>query len=84
MTRMDSEQKYLVLGLMSGTSLDGLDLALSEFSIQNGRWNFNLIDCKTLAYNKSWLEKLKHAHNSSKKELVKLHVDYGNFMGEVS
>ncbi len=40
-----------VLGIMSGTSLDGVDYCLSDISINNKyNFNFNIIDSKTYSY----------------------------------
>ena len=37
---------FFVIGVMSGTSLDGVDLIYLKF-IQNERWNFEIINSKT-------------------------------------
>ena len=41
---------YKVIGLMSGTSLDGLDIAYCEFEEQNGRWSYRIIEAETVPY----------------------------------
>lgn len=40
----------IVLGLMSGTSLDGLDMALCSFAQEDNRWEFEILDAKTIPY----------------------------------
>lgn len=40
--------KYRVLGIMSGSSLDGLDICLSEFSDQSNGWSYNIKQCHTV------------------------------------
>ena len=73
-----SEQ--LFLGVMSGTSLDGLDLLLAEFSEKNDQYEYHIIATKTIAYNKEWKQKLKAAHQYNAEELLVFHNKYGQFI----
>lgn len=73
---------YNVIGLMSGSSLDGLDIAFVEFSETAGKWDYK-INCATcIEYDNSWLERLKNAVHLSAFEYQLLHTDYGRFIGE--
>ena len=47
------KDKYVVLGLMSGTSMDGLDISCAEYYKTNNRWKFKLLEGQTFSYNKS-------------------------------
>lgn len=78
---MKSPKKYQVLGLMSGTSLDGLDLALVEFTAGNP-WSFRLREASTLAYSRDWEKHLETAHQLSGPDLINLHHAYGSFLGQ--
>lgn len=73
--------KYDVIGLMSGTSLDGLDIAYVEF-IYDQEWKFNVIQCLAVDYNQELSTKLKQAHNLSGLDLKKLDILYGKWLGE--
>ena len=55
------KESYNVLGIMSGTSLDGIDLAHINFTIKNNRWSFTLYETETIPYESNWLNKLKTA-----------------------
>jgi anhydro-N-acetylmuramic acid kinase len=77
------KQKSLkILGLMSGTSLDGLDLALCNFSVQNNKVSFELEASKTVDYEPVWKERLQNAFDCSAEQYFKLHSLYGEFMAE--
>ncbi len=71
----------VVLGLMSGTSLDGLDLALVEF-LEEGR-EFKLLAAETIKYPKKWESALKNARFLSAQELTALNVNYGKYTGKL-
>ncbi|NQU51838.1 MAG: anhydro-N-acetylmuramic acid kinase [Bacteroidetes bacterium] len=80
--KQDNNQKSIkVIGVMSGTSLDGLDLAAVEFTFQNEKWDFNIIAAKTVSYSENWFKKLNDAPSFSGKKLIELHSEYGNFIG---
>jgi len=75
-------KKYYVLGVMSGTSLDGIDIAEITFKHTN-KWAFRLGVCNTIPYSKIWIKKLKKAHTKSKKELKLLDVAYTNYLSKI-
>ena len=52
-------KKYSVLGLMSGTSLDGLDLAYCIFIKKNNSWKFELKFVEFIEYDLIWKKKLQ-------------------------
>lgn len=71
---------YNVIGVMSGTSLDGIDLAHCAFT-HHGHWNFEILQAETCTYPSVWVEKLKNLVTLSQKELLQLDEDYTSFLG---
>ena len=78
---MDSKQKYKVLGLMSGTSLDGVDVAICILELKNDRWSYKIEKAITVPYSASWKKKLRQAHSTSAEELLQMHHDMEIFWG---
>jgi anhydro-N-acetylmuramic acid kinase len=77
------KETYNLVGVMSGTSLDGIDLAHIHFSIKQGKWSYKILESETISYSKDWLNKLRTAIHFSKEELVSLNEDYTTLLGEV-
>jgi anhydro-N-acetylmuramic acid kinase len=81
---MDSRNNFKVIGLMSGTSLDGLDIAYTHFVKNKGRWSFSLLKSTTVRYSSAWTKKLSTAQHLSGEELAELDSEYGQFLGKAS
>lgn len=77
-------QNRSIIGLMSGTSLDGLDIAFCRFTHDNGKWNYVIEKAETLAYSPEWKKRLHEAFYSTAAELALLHNDYGHFLGKAA
>ena len=74
---------YRLLGLMSGSSLDGLDLALCHFGLQEGKVaHWEIEQAETVPYPASWVKKLRSAPELSGRQLVELDYQYGHFLGK--
>jgi anhydro-N-acetylmuramic acid kinase len=74
---------YRVIGIMSGTSLDGVDLALCKFAFDKGRWKFKIEAARTVAYADEWKKKLSTLHLKDAHTFALTHVQYGNYLGEL-
>ena len=78
MTKIDS---YSVIGVMSGTSLDGLDIIKCTFQ-KGDEWSFKIEKGITKKYSKNWLELLKTAHEKST-EVIQINDNiYGDYIGK--
>lgn len=73
---MMQNQVYNVIGIMSGTSLDGIDLSHLSFTIVDNQWTFEIKHCATIPYPEIWLNHLKNAVNYSHDQLITLNKDY--------
>ncbi len=72
---------YNALGIMSGTSLDGLDLALTTFQTNAlNKWSFTTISAKTIDYPNHLAERLKKSILLSGLELIELQNDWTEFV----
>ncbi|TDH25553.1 anhydro-N-acetylmuramic acid kinase [Segetibacter sp. 3557_3] len=73
---------YRVIGIMSGSSLDGLDIAFIEFNESGGKWAYEILHAACLPYSDEWVQKLASATSLSAYEYLLLHAAYGKYIGE--
>lgn len=73
---------HKVLGMMSGTSLDGLDLCLSRFYYENKQWRFKIIATETIEYPDDLKQQLIALIDAKADDLAYMHQYYGEFLGK--
>lgn len=68
---------------MSGTSLDGIDLAHINFTIKDNKWRYQILESETISYSQDWLNKLKVAVSFSEENLIELNENYTELLGNI-
>jgi len=79
---MNDNISYRVLGLMSGTSLDGVDLAICSFT-KNKNWHYKIEKSTTIKYSKYWLETLSNLHKKPEKIINEIDLKYGDLLSKL-
>ncbi|MEO6328547.1 MAG: anhydro-N-acetylmuramic acid kinase [Ginsengibacter sp.] len=72
---------YRVIGLMSGSSLDGLDIAFAELHETAGKWSYKLIHATCDRYSDELMSRLRDAHQLNALDYQLLHTYYGHYIG---
>ena len=75
-------KNYNVIGVMSGTSLDGLDIVYVKFT-QNESWSFKIINSKTYKYEDSTTEILNEISRKSLKEIKEIDLEYSKKLAKM-
>ncbi|MCU7615736.1 anhydro-N-acetylmuramic acid kinase [Chryseobacterium sp. PBS4-4] len=73
---------FQAIGLMSGTSLDGLDICFARFEKQNSVWEFQILKAETISYSKDLEDQLRNSIHLSAEKLLELHSEYGFYLGK--
>jgi anhydro-N-acetylmuramic acid kinase len=76
-----TSETYTVIGLMSGTSGDGLDIAYCSFT-KNNSWSYQIEIAETVSFTTELAQQLKFSHELSALDLSLLDVRFGKWMGE--
>jgi anhydro-N-acetylmuramic acid kinase len=80
-----TSSSYRMIGLMSGTSLDGIDVCCVDFTgvLASDSWTYRLTAAETVPYSTEWTGRLLQAPTMSGEQLIQLHVDYGHLIGHI-
>ncbi len=73
---------YRAIGIMSGSSLDGLDMVLAELDDAGGKWSYTLKAQACYAYTPEWENRLRQATTLNAYDYLLLHSAYGRYIGE--
>ncbi|NPA68075.1 MAG: anhydro-N-acetylmuramic acid kinase, partial [Chlorobi bacterium] len=76
-----SESKT-ILGIMSGTSLDGLDFALCRFKSSSLAYDYEIIKTGFYPYDLQTKKKLSEAQKLNAYEFILFHKQYGKYIGQ--
>ena len=73
---------FRILGMMSGTSLDGLDLVFARLTESAGAWEYQILASGCVEYEPKTRQRLQAAIEMDVDELLAFHTEYGGFLGE--
>lgn len=74
---------YNVIGLMSGSSLDGLDICFAQIEETRGKWSAQILKADCYPYDAQWTSNLRKATQLSVPEFLRLHTAYGRYTAEL-
>lgn len=73
---------FKAIGLMSGTSLDGLDICLAKFEKQHAVWKFEILKAETISYSENLENRLRNSISLSAENILEFHAEYGFYLGK--
>ena len=74
---------YRVIGIMSGSSMDGVDLAYCELVENQGAWSYSITAAETVPYNEKWRSRLSQLYKQTAIIFAKTDAFYGRYLGEL-
>ena len=96
---MKNKNTFFAIGLMSGSSLDGLDLCYVEFEVNNQQSTveskktvdkkpltveYKIHQTECIEYTNEFRQRLRNAPDLSAFEFAKLHTELGNYFGKLT
>lgn len=76
---------YTGIGLMSGSSLDGLDIVHCQFSQDNNeQWSWQILDAETISFDDRWKRRLAKVINQPAEALARTDVFFGHWLGKTT
>lgn len=73
---------YRAIGLMSGSSLDGLDIVFAEFQANGNAWQYEILEADCYEYPREWVHDLANAITLPALDYQLLHTRYGHYLGQ--
>lgn len=77
------KNNYKAIGLMSGSSLDGLDIAYCSFTLNEQTFDWQLLKGETVAFSEQWQSRLKYLSQQNAEVYAKTHTYLGYYFGDL-
>jgi len=74
---------YRAIGIMSGSSLDGVDLVFAQLESKGKEWQYEIQASTCIPYEESWRERLRTAASCSLRDYLELDRAYGDLLGNL-
>ncbi len=76
--------EYHGIGVMSGTSLDGVDIAHCVFHREpDETWRYEILHAAAVEYSPEWVDRLANLHNAGAAEYARTNVEFGHHLGRL-
>lgn len=79
---MENNTQYQGIGIMSGTSLDGMDIAFCRFILKNNSWEYDILAAETFPYSGKMKKQLGSLRNCSASALVRSENEWSRFASD--
>ncbi len=76
-------RSYNVIGIMSGSSMDGVDLAHCRLWSEGNHWKYEITHAETVPYDEKWRVRLSQLRGQNSLVLTKTDIYYGRYLGQL-
>jgi len=76
-------KQYKAVGIMSGSSMDGVDLVYAHLTEENNKWGYSILASETVPYEEKWRVRLSQLGKQNALIYVKTHTFYGHYLGQL-
>ena len=73
---------YKAIGIMSGSSLDGLDIVFAGFQEQGGKWSYEILAAACYPFDENLKIQLRDAVLLNALDYQLLHTSFGHYIGD--
>lgn len=72
-----------IIGIMSGTSLDGVDVAYCSFEKVQNKWHYDIVCAETFPYSGEWTYRLQNLEHTDALTFNLTDSEYGHLLGQL-